>query len=70
MFLIIHCSEALVRFPNEEKAKEFVGTLEGSDIVGKLLPPRKKKKVEPMRDENMDESKFAFCKKYIGKILN
>ena len=70
MLLIIDCSEALVRFPNEEKAKEFVGTLEGSDVVGKLLPPRKKKKVEPMGDENMDESKFAFYNKYFVKILN
>ena len=39
-------------------------------FVGKLLPPRKKKKVEPMGDENMDESKFAFYNKYFVKILN
>ena len=46
-----------MRFPNEEKAKEFIVTLESSDVVGKLLPPRKKKKVE---GENVDESKFTF----------
>ena len=65
--IITLCSEALVRFPNEEKAKEFVGTLEGGDVVGKLLPRRKKKKVEPMGCENMDESNFAFYNKYILK---
>ena len=64
---MIHCREALVRFPNEEKAKEFVGKLENHGVVGKLLPPRKKKKVEPMGGENMDESKFAFYNKYIVK---
>lgn len=64
---MIHCREALVRFPNEEKAKEFVGTLEDRGVVGKLLPPRKKKKVEPMGGENMDESNFAFYNKYIVK---
>ena len=64
---MIHCREALVRFPNEEKAKEFVGKLEDHGVVGKLLPPRKKKKVEPMAGENMDESKSAFYNKYIVK---
>ena len=64
---MIHCREALVRFPNEEKAKEFVGTLEDRGVVGKLLQPRKKKKVEPMGGENMDESNFAFYNKYIVK---
>ena len=67
MFFIIHCSEAFVRFPNEDKAKEFVGKLEDRGVVGKLLPPRKKKKVEPMGGENMDESKFAFYNTYIVK---
>ena len=58
-----------MRFPNEEKAKEFVGTLESGDVVGKLLPPRKKKKVEPQLGENIDESKFTFYNNYIVKIL-
>ena len=47
-------SEAMVRFPNEDKAKEFTGTLEGGDVVAKLLPSRKKK-VEPMGGGYMDE---------------
>ena len=51
-------SEAMVRFPNEEKAKEFIGTLEGGDVVAKLLPSRKKK-VEPMGGGYMDEGNFA-----------
>lgn len=37
----------MVKFPTDEKAKEFIKTLEGTDMTAKLLPPRKRK-VEPM----------------------
>ena len=53
-YFIADFSEAIVRFPNEGKAKEFTGTLEGGDVVAKLLPSRKKK-VEPMGGGYMDE---------------
>ena len=62
-------SEAMVRFPSEEKAKEFIGTLEGGDVVAKLLPARKKK-VEPMGGGYMDEGNFAVYNKYIATIRN
>ena len=51
-------SEAMVKFPSEEKAKEFIGTLEGGDIVAKLLPARKRK-VEPMGGGYMDEGNYV-----------
>ncbi len=37
----------MVKFPNEEKAKQFIDTLGETEVVAKLLAPRKKK-VEPL----------------------